>query len=478
MPTPYTADQRTGLHSLVHRWFVEYNPFYLLSAALVFYGSSLLTSGLQSEESLSWSSLSALVSQAYAFALLGGVALLVRIDRRRPAVVLALLFLLYQWDLTLHTETSAYLGTAGLVSALVWLALFVGKLFAIGWALKVRFAPRFLAATTLGAAGLVFGPRLIPELGAVGSGMMVGAWVFALGALGPFSGGITSLAELSPWGRTVLRRATRAAWIVSGVLLGIHVLYFWAKDHEIALAMAWPAIPLLYVRKVRSEGVAWGYVLGVLFFVAVGAPYLLSSVAVLAAAALVLRALSPIFSVRQERLGRGVFVLDALSPEDAAPPGSFVSEPPYRGGGGVQRNAEKEALPSTKAVGLDERLRAYAGAVFALYLGAWTFGWNGGPWPAHLFLLDGALTVAVLLAAWQLRLYSPLVPLAACYANLLPAPQSTAGWGAGIIGLGFALLAGSLAVTYRFRTAPRAEEEGAAFWPAAPGSETARSRGT
>jgi hypothetical protein len=327
MPTPYTADQRTGLHSLVHRWFVEYNPFYLLSAALVFYGSSLLTSGLQSEESLSWSSLSALVSQAYAFALLGGVALLVRIDRRRPAVVLALLFLLYQWDLTLHTETSAYLGTAGLVSALVWLALFVGKLFAIGWALKVRFAPRFLAATTLGAAGLVFGPRLIPELGAVGSGMMVGAWVFALGALGPFSGGITSLAELSPWGRTVLRRATRAAWIVSGVLLGIHVLYFWAKDHEIALAMAWPAIPLLYVRKVRSEGVAWGYVLGVLFFVAVGAPYLLSSVAVLAAAALVLRALSPIFSVRQERLGRGVFVLDALSPKTPLPPARSCPSP-------------------------------------------------------------------------------------------------------------------------------------------------------
>ena len=481
MSTPHAANPRTGLESLVHRWFVQYNPFYLLSAALVFYGCSLLMSDLQSQESVSWSIMTALVSQAYALALLGGVALLVRIDRRRPAVVLALLFLLYQWDLTLHTETAAYLGTPGLVSALVWLALFVAKTFAIGWALQIRFAPRFLGAATLGAVGLVFGPRLIPELGAVGSGMMVGAWIFALGALGPFEGGITSLVPLSPWGRTVLRRASRAAWLVSGMLLGIHVFYFWAKDHQISLLVAWPALPLLHLRKVRSEAVAWGYVLGVLAFEALGDPSLLSSAAFLSAAALVLRALSPTFSSRPARGQRGVLVLDALSEEGAAP-GSFVSEAPYRGGGSAARRALEETAPTTRVLPLDERLRAYAGAVFGLYLGAWTFDWSGRNWPAHVFALDAALTVAVLLAVWRLHLYSPLAPLAACYANLVPAPESSAAWGASIIGLGFALLAGSLAVTYRFRTRAAtgspAAVPGEDFWPVAPGSETARWPGT
>ena len=466
MPTPLDAnDQRTGVHPLVHRWFVQFNPFYLLSAALVFYGSSLLTADLANQGSLAWTVLSALVSQVYAFALLGGAALLVRIDRRRPAVMLALLFLLYQWDLTLHTETSAYLGGAGFLSVMVWLLVFVEKLLAIGWALRIRFAPRFFAAAVLGAVGLAFGPRLIPELGSVASGMMVGAWIFALGALGPFSEGITSLVELDPWGRTVLRRATRAAWIASGVLLGIHVFYFWAKNHEITLSAALPAFPLLYVRKVRSEAVAWGYVLGVLAFVALGAPGLLWGTALLTAAALVLRALSPTF--RAEEVRR---------------PGAFVPQPPYRASRSPESPPPEATVSLAPSVGRGERMRAYAGAVFAVYLGVWAAGWEGGTWPEHIALLDVALTAAVLFAVWRFRLYSPLVPLAACYANLVPAPESTVAWGASTIGLGFALLAGSLAVTYRFRTRAAtgspAAVPGEDFWPVAPGSTAARSPGT
>lgn len=109
---------------LLYRWFVEYNPLYLLSAALVLGGCFLLSRGLASDESPFVSLGITLVSEVYAFGLLGGAALLTRIGPRRPAVMLALLFALYQWDLTLHTETCAYLGATGRWAAAVWLAVF------------------------------------------------------------------------------------------------------------------------------------------------------------------------------------------------------------------------------------------------------------------------------------------------------------------------------------------------------------------
>ena len=55
---------------------------------------------------------------------------------RRPAVLLALLTVLYQGDLTLHTETCAYLGGVGIFASVAWLAMFVAKLYALAWALK------------------------------------------------------------------------------------------------------------------------------------------------------------------------------------------------------------------------------------------------------------------------------------------------------------------------------------------------------
>jgi len=124
---------------LLHRWFVEYNPLYLVSATLVLGGMILSSRGLAHEGSLYGEIGVAAIAELYALALIGGAALLMRLEHRRSAVMLALLTVLYQCDLTLHTETCPNLGTIGVVASAGWLALFVAKLVALGWAMKLRF---------------------------------------------------------------------------------------------------------------------------------------------------------------------------------------------------------------------------------------------------------------------------------------------------------------------------------------------------
>jgi hypothetical protein len=433
--------------SLLYRWFVEYNPLYLLSAALVLGGCVVLSSGLADHDSLSETIGVALIAEVYAASLLGGVALLTRIGMRRPAVMLALLSILYQWDTTLHTETCAYLGAAGAFATAAWLAIFVGKLFALGWALRVRFARRALAAATLAAVGLAFGPRLLPELGARGAGAALAAWAFALGALYD-EGAITSLVELTPWGRVVLRRATRAAWLLSAALVAVHVAV-WQRDHAISVASVLPALPLLGLRRVRSEARAWALSAGTLVTVALAMPGALSVAALLLAAALVLRALSPRFA-----------------PAAAVRNAAQAPAQPYRAGGVAFAAQTPEAVaPERASVASAERARAWAGAAFALHLAAWTVPWTGGAGPPHVLALDVALTLAVALLVWRARAHASLVPLGVCYlhfvvqARLVPAPRTTVEWGASAVALGFVLLAGSLAASYRLR--PRAIDTGA-----------------
>ena len=146
---------------LLYRWFVEYNPLYLVSAMLVLGGTILTSRGLATEGSLYGPLGVAGIAEVYALALIGGAALLTRIGQRRPAVMLALLTALYQCDLTLHTETCVQLGLAGTCAAAVWLALFALKLFALGWAMKVRVSLGAFGTAMLGASTLVIGPYVI-----------------------------------------------------------------------------------------------------------------------------------------------------------------------------------------------------------------------------------------------------------------------------------------------------------------------------
>jgi hypothetical protein len=67
---------------LFRRWFIEYNPLYLLSAGCVLVGASELSEGLA--HSIYSGVAVAAVAELYAWALIGSAAFLVRVELRRP----------------------------------------------------------------------------------------------------------------------------------------------------------------------------------------------------------------------------------------------------------------------------------------------------------------------------------------------------------------------------------------------------------
>ena len=125
---------------------------------------------------------------------------------------------------------------------------------------------------------------------------------------------------------------------------------------------------------------------------------------------------------------------------------------------------EESVFSAFRPVEAAERLRLLGGAVFAGYLGVWTVGWVGGAWPAHVIALDVALGVVVLLLAWRAKVRVTLPALGVAYlhfvvkAHLVPAPRSLLEWGGTAMVLGFALLVGSLAASYRLRRTARVDE--------------------
>ncbi len=441
------ATEDTFWRRLLYRWFVEYNPLYLVSACLVLGGMILLSRGLARTGSVHGELGVAAIAEVYAFALIGGAALLMRIGHRRPAVMLALLTVLYQCDLTLHTATCAHLGAVGMWAAAAWLGLFAGKLHALAWAMKIRLSRRAIATATLGGVGLAVLPLVVSSVGPRAAGAVVALWLSGLVLLHR-PGAVTSRVELDTWGLTVLRRAVRASWLLSALLFALHVL-LWSANYSLELApvIVVCLLPLLATRLGRSETQVWSAVGVTLLVVALKLPGSFATAALVAAVTLGARAIAAARSP------------DTSSGSSGARP-RRVPAMPYRVlAGADEPPAAPPAVDPDVVVpgGRAAMLRLATGAVFALYLSAWTSSWTGGPWPAHLIPLDVIFAIMVVIGVWKLRVRAALAPLAATGVHLVvqlrlvPAPRTTLEWGGAAIGLGFVLLIASLAASYWLR---------------------------
>jgi hypothetical protein len=419
---------------LAHRWFVEYNPCYLLSAGLVLAGTTLLSRGLAGGARPFGRLGVTALAELYAIALVGGAALLMRIGQRRSAVMLAALAIAYQGDLTLHTDTAPALGATGAVAAGAWCALFAAKLSWLARAVRIRLSRAAVAALAAGALGLTALPFCLESLGRRGAGGLVSLWLFALIALRG-AAAVSSREPLDAWGRTVLRRATRLAWATLGALAAFHVL-FWSAQGRFDLVTVAPVAGLVAAHRATTERRAWAAVVATAAGVAWAAPAALAATLLVAAVACALR-------------GAG-----ALRPRrDGDRP--FVADGPYRTGG------EGDA-GGAGARGVGAERRWLLGAAVLAHLSAWAAGWTGGAWPAHVAPLDLALTAGLAAAAWRWRTRGAFAPAAALWghfvwqAGLVPRPHSIQHWGGVTVGVGFALLGASLATSYRLR--PRLAE--------------------
>ncbi|MEX1362867.1 MAG: hypothetical protein AB1Z98_07065 [Nannocystaceae bacterium] len=417
---------------LLHRWLIEYNPLYLVSAALVLVGVIHLSGGLAGGGTAQQLGITA-IAEVYAWSLIGGAALLVRIHLRRPAVMLVLLAALYQCDLTLHTETCAYLGVTGLLGSVGWWLSFVAKLRALAWAIEVRVSRSAVMVMSAGAALIAMFPWVLRAVdGPTASSLLALALFGLFGAALWTRRAIEGRAPWSPWAATVARRSIRAIWTGFGAMVLLHV-GFWLSQHPTLEAIALlPAGMLLATRWAERESSVWLMVGVTLLCAGTALPHLLSLTAVMAALTLGLHALGrphhrrPRPPVVAPTAGVDVYRVDVTA-EPAAPPPA--------------------PLPPIFVVpGRGERLRLLTGVAGCVYLAVWTHGWSGGPMPPHLAWLDLLLLVASLGAfvhgRWRLPLVLPgLASMHLAIAlELVSRPSTALQWGAACIGVGFGLL--------------------------------------
>ncbi|MEM1034449.1 MAG: hypothetical protein AAGN82_29195 [Myxococcota bacterium] len=424
---------------LFHRWFVEYNPLYLSSAALVLVGVNLLSEGMVNR-GFGHAQLGVpALAEAYGWALIAGAALLVRIDARRPAVMLALLAALYQCDVTLHTVSSVYLGRVGMVTGALWWLSFVAKLVALARAMRIRASRAAYALASFSAVGIVVLPHVIRRAAPHHAELAVGGWLFlVLGAGATVRLRLASVDALDGWGRTVLRRASRALWGGWAGALALHVAY-WAADLGVSIRGAGLAgVLVAAATRPRRARAAVGLTV-VVAITALVAPRLTSPICFMVAAATALRAW------REPQLRMR-----------ATPPPAAVTAPYRRGG-----RLAPPPPPTTSALAPPPPPVRRAWALFSVFAGfgaVWTAGWRPGSDLAHLPWLDLVLTLVVVSACLWWREAYGIVPVMGLHFHHLfvlgYVPRGALEWGAALVGLGFALLLGSLIAQYVVRSTP------------------------
>ncbi len=407
----------------------EFNPLYLLSAALVLVGVQLASEALVRRGSAGQLGVAA-IADLYAWALIGSAALLVRTGSRRPAVMLAVLALLFMLDPVAHTEMCARLGAVGTAAALAWLISFVAKLRALAWALQLAPSISARAVLWMGATGLAAIPQLLPHLDRRPASIIVAVWLFGVAATAAWSRRrIASIAALDAWGHSVLDRASRGVWLGVFAALIVHVV-FWLERHRAGLDpfVLYLVGGALATRWLTRERSIWLAVAGLVLGTCIVTPQWGSLAAALSALALLLRAhRRPSATLAPQPPMAG----DPYRREPMAPPPA----------------GERRFVASDPAA----RLRLHTGAAACAYLLVWLHDFHGGSAPPHLLGLDAVLAILTVLWAWRGRVRLPLsLPIAsaidlAMRSGVIPTPQSDLAIGLACVTAGFASLAAALA---------------------------------
>jgi hypothetical protein len=388
------------IRSLFHYWFVQYNPLYFFSAFCVLLGTFLVSNGL---EGIDWETGQVVLNtviQSYEVMLIVGAALLFRVaNKHRPAVILGIMEIVFLFDPTFRTETIATLGTAELMASALWVVLLILKLIALAWVFKLKLSLETFVIVALAAVGMA-GTPLFLALTSIDKGIVhLGATWYGAGLVALFlwvDPRVESKFELDKWGQTVLQRATKAAWMIWAGFYLYH-LVAWSIPSSITLTLPhFAPIILLLPFCFENEISVWASGLG----------------------AIALTSAEPLTVTPTAMIVSMVFVLHG-----------------WHG----------------------RRYRLFVGAVLAIYLAAWTVGWQDWPLPEPELWLTVATATGLLAVAWRYQLPSGLLGMVL---TMLPlwkklAPRDTLGWGILLLALGFLTLIVGVAVYW---TQPRSQD--------------------
>jgi hypothetical protein len=429
----------------MHRWFIEYNPLYLISAAMVLAGATVVSHEV-TRFGLGWGgAIVGAVAEVYALLLIGGAALLVRVGLRRPATMLALLAVLFQVDLTMQVETLSYHGIPGGLGVALWAALCLGKARWLELAMRVQLSRGAWTLLAVGVTALAVTPMLLRAVSPDERGVVLSV---ALGVVGVVVGWVPRTVRALDTIDLRGRRAIHAAWCLLGTLAFAHVLW-WFHEYRIALVgpVLWIA-PLVATRWMRSELSVWCAVAAVLVGSAMVTPGEMWLTASMVAAVLLVRVWWTPVRVRDDvptRSGRSHEPYRAAMPPTGRPVAGMPPTP---------MPTERWVLVAAPA---SARLRLITGIVTSLYLAVWTGGWQPADMLLHVGWLDALFVVVALSFGWHRRSLVPVVPVAASSGHLLvqlgwvDGPSSTLGWGIAILAGGFVVLLGALGYTWYTR---------------------------
>lgn len=245
--------------SLWHTWFVRYNPLYFVSALSILYGILLVSNGLDEAGLKERKVLLTVVLESYQLLLIAGAALLFRSGRsRRSAVILGLTAVVFLLDCTFQMEILACLEARWL--AAVWVVLAALKLAALRFAFRLRAAASAFVVPIAAVVAIAWVPQILDQGDADRDTVhLLATWLAAALAAWLMSARprLACLAPLDAWGKTVLRRATRATWAIwSGFYLA-H-LVAWASIFDVS----WTPLHLvpvfvLMAFRIEEEAVVW-----------------------------------------------------------------------------------------------------------------------------------------------------------------------------------------------------------------------------
>ena len=392
-----TTDLHEQFHHIVYRWFVRYNPLYFFSALCVLVGIYLVSQGLNVMEWTQGQLFLTRVVQIYEILLIAGAALLFRGAKQyRPAVILGIMEVVFLFDSTFRTEVATTLEQSGRLVAIVWAIMVVLKLIALAWAFRLKLSMTAFVTPVLAVIGIVGIPQLLGDNYAIRDTIhLIATWCGIGLAVFIYWKRPTILCKLSldEWGQTVLRRASKAIWLIWVGFYFLHLLV-WLNMFEIPVTLL--------------------HLISLLLFV-------------------------PLLSKHEWWIWAGSVNVLAIA----------LFNPPA-----VSLTASVVAVVLGWKAWHTQQRRLYVGSVLAFYIAGWTFGWQQWPLPELNIWLSLGTAAVLILMAWRLNLSVALLPLIAGLYPVVKGLRSLSefGWGILLLAIGFIALIVGVAINWSQRS--------------------------
>ena len=397
----------TYFQQLFYDWFVRYNPMYFVSAACFIFGVLLVSGGIQDIEWIDGQIFLTGVIELYQIGLLAGAFILYRIfNQIRPAVILAVMNIVFLFDCTYQTEHISFVEFTGEISSVIWVLLFVGKIMTLIWIFRLKVPVVGIIIPVLAAVGIALGPYLLyySYIDAVVIYLFMTWYGVLLAAIFFwFRPPVTCTNTLNPGCSAILARITNAAWMIWAGFYLFHLIS-WIRFYEINVSLANIA-PIFIIL--------------------------------------------PFISKREEL--SWVSALAAI-PASLANPSLFCFNA-FLLGLVLCIKAWKEGHP-----------RLYIGGILCFHFALTTVMWIDGSFPESPQWLIAFSAISLVGIGWAYRLTSAFI-VASVWAFIFwhpRGPRDIIEWGTLFIGIGFVSLATGVILNWKFRTTIAKNENGPA----------------